>query len=191
MSDLTVSCSTCSVCWLGGVARHPRILGINQPSHVPNAPILVIDDQPHEPIEVPGDKGGWVLVGDPEHYPTNYWDRMTGLRRALNEMLGDIPYTYCQAVRCEPLVLTDSHINPAVACAVWTHNLTSNRAVILTGKLGFNQMKLKADFELFRMYRSPRLGIIFTIPMIDEMTDSIIGECKTRLQKALKEAKLL
>ena len=187
MSSLSESCTTCSVCWKGGVASHPRILAINNPPHVPNAPILVIDDCPHEPT---------IDDWKPEafSYETHYWRRISFTRTALENICHDIPFTYTQAIRCESVVLTDSDINPAVACAVWTHNLTADRKVIITGRHGFNQMKLPTDrFEEFKLYRFPRLGLIFTVPAIDEMDGRSIcsvAECSTRMIKVLKEAQL-
>lgn len=188
MSSLSESCASCSVCWKGGIANHPRILAINHPAHVPNAPILVIDDMAHDATI-----DDWDL--DEDSYQDHYWKRITFTRTALERITHDIPFTYTQAIRCHSVVLTDSDINPAVACAVWTHNLTEGRKVIITGRHGFNQMKLPADrFEEFKLYRFARLGLIFTVPAIDEMDGRSmcsVAECSTRMIKVLKEAKLL
>jgi len=130
---------------------------------------------------------------DLETYAEHYWSRISWTRKVLKELLGWLPYVYTQAIRCEPKVITDSAINPAVACSVWTHNLTTHRKLILTGEIGFNQMKLPVDkYDEYRLYKSARLGSIFTIPAIDTMeSESIIKECKVRLSKALKEVNLL
>lgn len=185
MNNLSKSCSTCSVCWSGGVASHPRILSISSEPMSPNAPVLVIDDMPHEATVDDWDR-------DLDSYQAHYWNRITWTRKVLKELLGFIPFVYTQAIRCEPRVITDSPINPAIACAVWTHNLAENRKLILTGELGFNQMKLPAaKYKEFSLYRSARLGPVFTIPATDTMeSESIIKECKVRLSKVLKELKL-
>ncbi len=187
MESLSKSCATCAVCWSGGIASHPRILAINSQNHVPNAPVLVIDDMPHEPT-----MDDWDKDVTPD-YSEHYWHRLSWTRKVLAKLLGDIPFVYTQAIRCEPRVVTDSAINPAVACSVWTHNLTTHRKLILTGEIGFNQMMLPVDrYDEYRLYKSARLGSIFTIPSTDTMeSESIIKECKVRLSKALKEVKLL
>ena len=151
----------------------------------PNAPVLVIDDCPHEPTIDDWDS-------DLMSYPEHYWNRITWTRKVLKELLGFIPFVYTQAIRCEPKVITDSSINPAVACSVWTHNLTAHRKLILTGEIGFNQMKLPVDkYDEYRLYKSARLGSVFTIPSIDTMeSESTIKECKVRLSRALKELNL-
>ena len=187
MSSLSESCASCSVCWKGGVASHPRILAIHSHIHVPNAPILVIDDMPHAPTTDDWDR-------EYDDYQDHYWQRITFTRTALERITHGIPFVYTQAIRCESVVLTDSDINPAVACAVWTHNLTADRKVIITGRHGFNQMKLPTDrFEEFKLYRFARLGLIFTVPAIDEMDGRSlcsVAECSTRMIKVLKEAQL-
>lgn len=174
------------------MASHPRILSINHPAHVPNAPILVIDDMPHDPTT-----DSWIR--DSESYSEHYWRRITFTRTALERICQDVPFTYTQAIRCESMVVVDSDINPAVACSVWTHNLTAGRTAIITGRHGFNQMKLDdSRFELFKMYRSARLGIIFTVPAIhdldsgdDSVTSATVAETATRFSKILKETKLI
>ena len=192
MSSLSKSCIYCSVCWKGGVASHQRILSINHPAHVPNAPILVIDDMPHDPTVDDWDQHAMS-------YQDHYWRRISFTRTALERICQDVPFTYTQAIRCEPMVIVDSDINPAVACSVWTHNLTAGRTVIITGRYGFNQMKLDdSRFELLKMYRSARLGIIFTVPPIDALdsgddsvTRATVAETATRFSKILKETKLI
>ena len=169
------------------MASHQRILSINHPVHVPNAPILVIDDMPHEPTVDDWDQHAMS-------YQDHYWKRISFTRTALERICHDIPFTYTQAIRCELTVLTDSEVNPAIACGVWTHNLTEGRKVIITGQHGFSQMGLPAEkFELFQMRRSARLGIIFMLPAIDEMdgrSRCSVAEASTRMIKVLKEAKL-
>jgi hypothetical protein len=186
MFDLAKACRSCSVCWKGGIANHPRILKIESHGHVPNAPILVIDDMPHVPTVDDWDT-------EARSYEEHYWRRISFTRTALVRICDGIPFTYTQAIRCHSVVLTDSDINPAVACAVWTHNLTEGRKVIITGRHGFNQMKLPHDrFEFNKLYRFPRLGLIYTVPPIDEMADGLpsVAETATRMIKVLKEAKL-
>ena len=186
MNSLSKSCATCSVCWSGGVASHPRILGIHSHPTKMSYPVLVIDDCPHEPT-----MDDWKPSVN--SYQDHYWNRITWTRKVLKQLLGDIPFVYTQAIRCEPRVVTDSAINPAVACSVWTHNLTANRKLILTGEIGFNQMKLPVErYVEFTLFKTARLGSVFTIPSIDTLeSESIIKECKVRLSKALKEVKLL
>jgi hypothetical protein len=129
-------------------------------------------------------------------YQQHYWRRISFTRTALERICDGIPFTYTQAVRCESAVVTGSEINPAIACAVWTHNLTEGRKVIITGERGFSQMKLPADkFKLNQLYRFPRLGLVYTVPAIDEMGEPggaipSVAETATRMIKVLKEAKL-
>ena len=189
MRSLSEACASCSVCWKGGIANHPRILAIHSHVHVPNAPILVIDDMPHDAT---------IDDWDPEEcdYQDHYWRRISFTRTALERITDGIPFVYTQAVRCHSVVVVGSDINPEIACAVWTHNLTEGRKVIITGRVGFNQMKLPDEkFELNKLYRFSRLGLIYTVPAIYEMDGPggkipSVAETATRMIKVLKEAKL-
>ena len=180
MSLLDAACQTCSVCWKTRTASHPRIYAIGDP----DARILFIDDMPHVATEE------WSPESTSLSYKEYYWGRIVWTREACAYLVDGLPFTYTQAVRCEPEVLGDTDINPAVACGVWTHNLTPNRSLIITGRQGFGQMKLDVEkYEDYKMYRSARLGIIFTIPAIDKLEDHL-KEVRTRLSRALKEARL-
>lgn len=185
MSNLSEACKSCSVCWNGGIANHPRILGIYEPSYVPNPKVLVIDDMPH--VATVDD---WDM--EAMEYEQHYWNRISFTRSVLSRLLGDIPYLYTQAIRCHSIVLRESPINPAIACSVWTHNLVSNKKLIITGQYGFNQMKLpSAKFKVFTLFRTARLGSVFTVPALDTMeTDSEVDECGYKLHKVLKELNL-
>jgi len=182
MSLLDAACQTCSVCWKTRTAGHPRIYAIGDP----DARILFIDDMPHMFSK---DWSEWWTITS---YKDFYWEKIRWVQEACAYLVDGLPFTYTQAVRCEPEVLSDSDINPAVACGVWTHNLTANRSLIITGKQGFGQMKLDTEkYEDYKMYRSARLGIIFTIPATPTyVKDGHLEEIHTRLSRALKEARL-
>ena len=175
---------SCSVCWKGGIANHPRILKIESRGGVPNAPILVIDDMPHDaPID------DWDRDED---YWKHYWRRISFTRTALERVTQGVPFTYTQAVRCQSVVVADSDIDPVIACAVWTHNLTDGRKLIMTGEHGFRQMGIEGDFKLHSFYNSRRLGAIFTIGETDMWGEMGYFEIvETKMQQALKKGKLI
>jgi hypothetical protein len=166
-------CAQCTACSFMPEQKRSRILSY------PN------------PLAPFSEEGSLVLIVD-----SNVGDSVTlsvGLRNAAR-IVGEIPFTYTTAIRCEEWssVLVPSQIEAALShCSVWTNFLASERSVILATPDAMQQLHLPTKYhEPGVLFQSKRLGLMLCIMPLWIATEKEIKEYQTKTSRLFKKAGL-
>lgn len=157
-------CAKCNVCGFMPVQTVDRTLYyVNQ-----DAPVLVIDD---------------TVRG---------LDMLPSVSILCDLLSREVEFTYTNAIRCwyHPGSISLEQEEVALqSCSVWTRQLLDNRHLILSTKRGLRQLGM--DREEGEAFRSNRLGLVLVIPRVRTLVDSLFTEYQHRVQRMLKEARLI
>lgn len=114
----------------------------------------------------------------------------------VDELLnGNHGFTYSTTIRCSHNAKTELRENLETAasyCAVWTHSIEEERAVILTTKRGLSQLRIDKECREGDLFKSQKLGVILVIPNLSTISpgSSNFNTYQAKVNRALKEVGL-
>lgn len=100
-------------------------------------------------------------------------------------------FSYTETMRCQPDgPLEADQIREALErCSVWTHNLASERLLLVSTVRGLEQLGVQGKKE-GDLFKTLRLGVVLCIPAVEDIEEADVPSLRSRFQRALKEARV-